>query len=169
VTAIFRSLLAQLYCSIDEVPSEDLSLYRESLKAGTPLEMSVLHLGSQIRNAIAKFHCTTVIIDALDESSNPLEAASALYRLFEATSGMNFRILVTSRDQIKPLSIALGNRPYIQVLDLKDRHLQLREEVTVYVDERLKEMITSGKFNATVDAALQDAIAAKVKEEAGTM
>jgi len=174
--AIIRNLLAQLYRIIGEVPPDLSRLYQEhrSSRAFSHLSDGSMddRIHALIQAAIAQLRSTTIIIDALDECSDPQEVALSIFRIVDSANidgADNVRVLVTSRDKIKPLETTLKKKDYVKVLDLQEKQSEIKGEIDAYVDARLQDMISKEKLNIQIDAEFVTEIAATVKETSNSM
>ena len=152
---ILGSLIRQLCASSEDAFEELESFYREcNEKSKHPVLPTCEQLGDLLSRISRCFECVMIVIDGLDESSDPQERSSTLQLLSTLTAPEigTIKIVFTSRDEIdirrnfeafEGMSIAARSNDlelYVAAvieLRIKDKSLRMR-------DPALKEIIIHG-------------------------
>ncbi|KAK0118289.1 hypothetical protein ONS95_012585 [Cadophora gregata] len=152
---ILGSLIRQLCASSEDAFEELESFYREcNEKSKHPVLPTCEQLGELLSRISKCFECVMVVIDGLDESSDPQERSSTMHLLstLNAPENGTIKIVYTSRDEIdirrnfesfEGMSIAARSNDlelYVAaVIELRMKNKSLRMR-----DPALKEVIING-------------------------
>lgn len=152
---VLGSLIRQLCASSEDAFEELESFYREcNEKSKHPVLPTCEQLGDLLSRLSRCFECVTIVIDGLDEISDPHERSSTLQLLSTLSAPQNgtIKCVYTSRDEIdirrsfealEGMSIAARSNDlelYVAAvieLRLKNKSLRMR-------DPALKEIIING-------------------------
>jgi hypothetical protein len=127
VDSFLRSAIIQLFKRRPEIPADVLSLYTESHGSQPGREALIATL-------LALFELsaqTYILIDALDECSERLDAVNVLQRLIDSSNSMN--LLITSRKEQDIISVL---QPHMDVV-LSIQNAKVNADVAIHARQCL--------------------------------
>jgi hypothetical protein len=127
-TDIAASLLTQLVCQLDKLPTDLVSLYHDCSRNGTrPDQASLLRLLVSLSQSFCR---TYGVFDALDEAKD--WAQKPALAIFSYLEHSGFRLLISFRPHVNLLRSHLSSA---RILDIRADEADLKNYITTRLDE----------------------------------